>query len=208
MRPKDTIMEFSEKLQEFRKQHGLTQEELADRLYVSRTAISKWESGRGYPNIESLKAISVFFSVPVDELLSGKELIHVAEGDSKEKTEHMRGLVFGLLDCAMIMFLVLPLFGQREGEVIRQISLISLMEGQWFTKAAYLAVVLISVVWGIGALALQNYSNTIWMKFKFRVSMFLNIFGVLIFMASMQPYAAFFTFVFLIIKGALLIKRQ
>ncbi len=51
-------MEFNEKLQELRKQKGLTQEELAKVLYVSRTAISKWESGRGYPNIDSLKAIS------------------------------------------------------------------------------------------------------------------------------------------------------
>ena len=46
-------MEFHEKLQELRKQKGLTQEELAESLYVSRTAISKWESGRGYPNIDS-----------------------------------------------------------------------------------------------------------------------------------------------------------
>lgn len=40
-------MEFCEKLQELRKKRGLTQEELAEQLYVSRTAISKWESGRG-----------------------------------------------------------------------------------------------------------------------------------------------------------------
>ena len=56
------IMEFNEKLQELRKQRGLTREELAEGLYVSRTAVSKWESGRGVPNIESLKAISKFFS--------------------------------------------------------------------------------------------------------------------------------------------------
>lgn len=54
-------MEFHEKLQELRKQNEMTQEELAKVLYVSRTAISKWESGRGYPNIESLKAIAGFF---------------------------------------------------------------------------------------------------------------------------------------------------
>ena len=47
-------MEFHEKLQELRKAKGLTQEELAKELYVSRTAISKWESGKEYPNIDSL----------------------------------------------------------------------------------------------------------------------------------------------------------
>ena len=53
-------MEFCEKLQELRKNHRLTQEELAEQLYVSRTAISKWESGRGYPSIDSLKAIAMY----------------------------------------------------------------------------------------------------------------------------------------------------
>ena len=68
-------MEFNEKLQELRKQKALTQEELAKELFVSRTAISKWESGRGYPNIESLKLIAQFFSVTVDELLSSNEAL-------------------------------------------------------------------------------------------------------------------------------------
>ena len=66
-------MEFNEKLQELRKSKNLTQEELASTLFVSRTAISKWESGRGYPSIDSLKALSNFFGVTIDELLSGDE---------------------------------------------------------------------------------------------------------------------------------------
>ena len=53
-------MEFNEKLQELRKGKGLTQEELAERLFVSRTAVSKWESGRGYPSIDSLRELSRF----------------------------------------------------------------------------------------------------------------------------------------------------
>ena len=52
-------MEFNEKLQELRKSKGLTQEELARDLFVSRTAVSKWESARGYPGIDSLKEIDL-----------------------------------------------------------------------------------------------------------------------------------------------------
>ena len=66
-------MEFHEKLQQLRKKKGLTQEQLAAQLYVSRTAISKWESGRGYPNLESLKSISKLFSISIDELLPTSE---------------------------------------------------------------------------------------------------------------------------------------
>jgi len=75
-------MDFKEKLQQLRKQRNLTQEELANELYVSRTAISKWESGRGYPSLDSLRAISKLFSVSIDDLLSGEELITAAETDN------------------------------------------------------------------------------------------------------------------------------
>ena len=116
------IMELSEKLQELRKEKGLTQEELAEALFVSRTAISKWESGRGVPNIESLKAISKFFSVSIDELLSGEEILKIADEDNKQKEKHTRDLVFGLLDCSLIMFLFLPFFGQKGDEIIKEVS--------------------------------------------------------------------------------------
>ena len=59
-------MELNEKLKELRNSRGLTQEELASALFVSRTAISKWESGRGNPSIDSLKEISSFFSITLD----------------------------------------------------------------------------------------------------------------------------------------------
>ena len=68
-------MELHEKLQALRRQRGCTQEELSRRLYVSRTAVSKWESGRGIPGIDSLKAISQVFGVSIDSLLSGEELL-------------------------------------------------------------------------------------------------------------------------------------
>lgn len=82
-------MEFHEKLQELRKNRGLTQEELAEALYVSRTAISKWESGRGYPSIDSLKEISNYFSVSIDDLLSGEILLSIAEKENKSNIRNI-----------------------------------------------------------------------------------------------------------------------
>ncbi len=60
----DTIMEFNEKLQDLRKRHKLTQDQLSQKLHISRTAVSKWESGRGFPNIEALKNISRILIYP------------------------------------------------------------------------------------------------------------------------------------------------
>ena len=99
-------MEFNEKLQELRKKHGLTQEELAESLYVSRTAISKWESGRGYPNIESLKDISEFFSVSIDDLLSGEKLISIAENENKSNIQNICDLLFGIIDAAVFQHIL------------------------------------------------------------------------------------------------------
>ena len=201
-------MEFNEKLQDLRKQKGLTQEELAEYLYVSRTAISKWESGRGFPNIESLKAISKFFSVSLDELLSGEEILAIAEKDHKEKERTIRDLVFGLLDCGMALLLFLPFFGQKADGVIREISLLALSEVQPYLKTAYIAFVGIMIVLGIMTLALQNYRQRLWTHSKSVLSMAVSTVGVCLFIISQQPYAAVFVFVFLIIKALMLIKRQ
>lgn len=53
-------MTFGEKLKSLRQQNDMTQDELAERLYVTRTAVSKWENDRGFPGIDSLKQISAF----------------------------------------------------------------------------------------------------------------------------------------------------
>ena len=201
-------MEFNEKLQELRKQRGLTQEELAEALYVSRTAISKWESGRGYPNIDSLKAISKYFSISLDELLSGEEILSIAENDNRQKEKHFRDLVFGLLDCSVAMFLFLPFFGQRVGDVIQEVSLLSLTEIEPYVKIPYLIIVFGIIIWGILRLALQNCEIKLWIKMKDKFSIGLSAIGALFFMISLQPYAAMFTFMFLIIKALMLIKWE
>ena len=66
-------MIFSEKLQLIRKNKGLTQEELAERLSVSRQAVAKWESGQVYPDIANLIQISNLFNVTVDYLVRDQD---------------------------------------------------------------------------------------------------------------------------------------
>ena len=205
---KRAIMEFNEKLQELRKHKGLTQEELAELLFVSRTAVSKWESGRGYPNIDSLKAIARFFGVTIDELLSGDELLTIAEIDTEQKENHIRDLVFGLLDISVAVFFFLPLFGQKVNGIIQEVSLLSLTEIASYLRIAYFVVAIGIAVFGILTLALQKCQQLFWVRNKNRISLILNAVGVTLFIISTQPYAAILLFVFLVIKGLMLIKSR
>lgn len=201
-------MEFNEKVQQLRKQRGLTQEELAEILFVSRTAISKWESGRGYPNIDSLKAISMFFGVTIDELLSGDELLTIAEEDTRQKEKLFRDLVFGLLDCSIAMFFFLPFFRQKADAVIQAVSLLSLTEIAPYLRIAYYAVVIGMIASGIATLALHKRCQALWVKSKRKISLAFNAIAALLFIISTQPYAASFLFVFLVIKVFMLVKWQ
>lgn len=201
-------MELNKKLQELRKNKGLTQEELAEELYVSRTAISKWELGRGYPSIDSLKAIAKFFSITIDELLSGEELLVIAEENTKQKETHLRDLVFGLLDCSVSMFLFLPFFGQKVNGAVQEVSLLSLTEIAPYLKISYYIIIIAIIASGISTLALQNHQISFWVRNKSKLSLVLNTTGAILFVMSLQPYAAIFLFIFLIIKALMLIKWQ
>lgn len=202
-------MELHQKLQELRRQKGLTQEELAKSLYVSRTAISKWESGRGVPNVESLKAIAQYFSITVDELLSSDELLTLAEENQKQVETHARDLVFGLVDLCAVLFLFLPLFGERTYGVIGiHSSLFGLATVQPYLKIAYFAVVIAMMLIGVLTLALQNCKALPWVKSKTPLSLAGGVLAVFLFMISSQPYAAIFAFALLAIKAVMLIKRS
>lgn len=204
---KENKMEFHEKLQNLRRQRGLTQEELAQALYVSRTAVSKWESGRGFPNIDSLKAIAAFFSVSVDELLSGDALLTMAETEGRQRASRIRGLVLGLLDCGMSLLLFLPLFGQRSGETVQAVSLFFLTAVQPYLKTAFLAAVILQVLLGILSLALQSGGSARWRTCQVRLSLGLNAAAAVLFVAAQQSYASVFALALLLVKALLLIKR-
>lgn len=200
-------MEFNEKLQSLRKQKGLTQQELADALFVTRTAISKWESSRGYPNIDSLKAIANFFSVTIDELLSGDQVLDIAEQDRRQKEHHFRDLVFGFIDLSVALFLFLPLFGQKENGIIQAVSFLSLNNTAPYMRMTYAIAIIGIIVCGVLTLALQNTEWKFWVKAKNKISLILNAAAAFLLVFGLQPYAASVLFIFLIIKALLIIKK-
>ena len=200
---KEHRMEFHKKLQELRARKGLTQEEIAAALFVSRTAVSKWESGRGYPNVDSLRAIAKFYDITLDELLSSDQLLSIAEADNKQRGNHFCDLVLGLLDTCALLLLFLPFFVTKAGVAA---SLFTLTEVQVYMKVLYLVTVFTTGTLGILTLALQNTRATLWLKFKHSLSLFLGSSATLLFIISSQVYSAAFLFVFFIIKTAMLIK--
>lgn len=68
------MLTFSEKIKKLRTEHNLTQQEFADSIFVTRSAVSKWEQGRGTPGLETLKIITKKFGLTIDELVSDEEL--------------------------------------------------------------------------------------------------------------------------------------
>lgn len=201
-------MTFGEKLKKLRNENRLTQDELAERLYVTRTAISKWETDKGYPNIESLKAIASFFSITVDDLLSSDEILTIADEEQKQARKRFTDLIFGLLDICSSLLLFLPLFASKGGDVIKGSSLLMLSGVSDYLKIAYFAIVISTVVFGILTLALSGCKANVWIRSKIKISLAFDVLAVLIFMISLQPYAAVFAFSLFVIKVILLLRKN
>lgn len=200
-------MEFNEKLQMLRKQNNLTQEQLANKLFVSRTAISKWESGKGYPNINSLKAISNLFSVSIDELLSSEEIIILAEGENRQTIQKIFSLIYGILDIIVGTFIFLPLFVQKEGVHFRSVSLIQWNENVlWIHVFSYCFLILITLIGIVIFTAQFKESEELWQRLNV-LSLFCNALAVLFFISVRQLYVTTLMFLFIMVKVSLLLKR-
>ncbi len=78
-------MSFADNLKQIRKERGLTQEELADIMDVSRQAVSKWEMSEGYPEVEKLLLLSSKLNISLDSLM-GAEIAKAGAADSSKVT--------------------------------------------------------------------------------------------------------------------------
>ncbi|MBR2041265.1 MAG: helix-turn-helix transcriptional regulator [Oscillospiraceae bacterium] len=199
-------MEFCEKLQELRKSKGLTQEELAEVLYVSRTAVSKWESGRGLPNIDSLKEISAYFSVSIDDLLSADKIIFIAEKEKKSCIKSICDLLFGLMDILSFLLIILPLYPKTVDSFVYSVNLFKYTETTSFNLSVYWTIFLSLTISGIVKLISDKLKIYKISKFITVCSVVINITAVLYLALSKEPYAVTVIFLILLIKFFLIFK--
>lgn len=195
-------MEFHEKLKELRAARGLTQEDLAELLFVSRTAVSKWESGRGYPSIDSFRALSAFFSVSLDELICSETAIALAEKDKKESILSCTALLCCALDMLTALLLFLPVFGTKY------VSVFAFTEIVPWVRIAFIAVIGITVLNGICGFILLYFERPLWLRHRHITGSGLSVLGSLLFIAARQPYAAILYFAFLLTKLLLLFRAK
>ncbi len=200
-------MEFHEKLQVLRKERGLTQEELAEDLYVSRTAISKWESGRGYPSIDSLKEISKFFSVSIDDLLSGEKLLSIAEKENKSNIRSMCDLLMGVVDVCMFLLIVLPLFPNIVDGHVYSVNLLGYTQSTPFVRMIYWILFVVLVVIGMIKILLTQCKVEMGQKIVTISSMTISIVTTIFLAMTRVVYATTVVFLLFVLKGILLLKR-
>lgn len=201
-------MELNEKLQELRKNKGLTQEELAAALYVSRTAVSKWESGRGLPSIDSLKQISAFFDVSIDDLLSADKALSLAEQENKASQRSFCDLLLGISDLCAILLILLPLYPRVDEKTVYAVDFLTYARtaafSGWIFAFLFAGLILTGAV-KIGSVCGKTETAQ---PLLTGISLSISIAAVLLLAVTRNAYATSLTFLLLVIKGTLLLKRS
>ena len=192
-------MEFGEKLKELRKARSLTQEELAEALYVSRTAVSKWESGRGYPSIDSLKELSQYFSVSIDELVSPDEAIAAAEDDRRAFAGRLTSMVCGMLDILPALLFFMPVFGNGASDPA-SVSLVDLVCSSPWLKPVFVMATGLTILCGFCEVVASRFERPSLGRALLYAGCALSAVCVAMFIVARQPYAGILCFALLVAK--------
>ena len=202
------MMEFNEKLQALRKAKGLTQEQLAQALFVSRTAISKWESGRGYPSIDSLKEISSYFSVSIDELLTGETLLSIAEQEHQSNLIKICHILIGFIDVSTFILIVLPLYPNLINNMIVSVNLLNYVDIALIYRNIYWFLYGILIGLGMLHLIISYFNKEKYFNILANSSMLVSILTILILALTKETYALMLIFILLMIKAFILYYQQ
>jgi len=200
-------MEFGEKIQKLRTQNKWTQEQLAEKLYVSRTAVSKWESGKGYPNIDLLKDIAKLFNKTIDELLSSEQIIDIAKNENISNMKRANNLIYGLLDIISILFIFLPLYAQKTENFVYSVSLINTNDINSVIKISYIVILSILSLLGIIEIILNFIDEKKIRRMINITSLLVQTTSIVFFVISRQTYLTAIIFITFIIKILVLIRN-
>ena len=199
-------MELSEKIQKLRKDRGLTQEQFAEMLYVSRTAVSKWENGRGTPSIASLQMIAKIFDIKLDELMDTNEIIAVAEKENRGNIDRLVLRVDGIFGVLAVLGMFLPLY---KVELDGEFASVPLYQFHGWLAILYWALPLGMALCGVAQLLLGQLGKENAGKVCGKVSAIINSLAVFAAILSGQPYPAALYLTLLLIKGAMMdVKRR
>lgn len=148
-------MALSEKLYTLRKMSGLSQEQLAEQLSVSRQAVSKWESGQSVPESDKLLAISNYFDISLDYLMKEdeetKEVFVNKPNDNSMQTGDKTKWLLGIIACiggiiCLIMWGLLTIFNPTASNHIGESSMISIDGNGLFLILCIVAIVVGAVL--------------------------------------------------------------
>lgn len=197
-------MELSEKIQKLRKEHDLTQEQFAEKLFVSRTAVSKWETGRGMPSMESLQMIAKLFHITLDELLSTEEIVVIAESENKENIKRFASYIDGIINLAALLALLLPLYKVEDNGFFYSVPLYQL--GGWQGLVFWIAPI-IMILCGIVELLLIGREQEKRIRIISAVGTIAHVSAIMILIVSGHPYPTVLLFFMFALKGVLLLKK-
>lgn len=105
-------MELNERIKKYRKEAGLSQEDLASKIYVSRTLITKYESGSAFPTQENLEKIAIALNVKVEDLLSDREKNEIVEKSFKTNQRFwmILSICFASISVILLLLSVIPFY--------------------------------------------------------------------------------------------------
>lgn len=205
VRERNGRMELSEKIQKLRKERGLTQEQFAEQLFVSRTAVSKWETGRGTPSMESLQLIAKLCGITLDELLQAEEIIAVAENENKENINRFAFCIDGIFDMAAVVGLFLPLYKTEMNGLFYSVPL---YQYTGWLAALYWLFPIAMALCGIVQILISKSEREKFKRSINLIGLFLNVGAVFVLVLSSQPYPAVMFFTLLLIRGAVMLLKQ
>lgn len=118
-------MKIGDKLKEARLKKNMTQEEVAEKIFVSRQSISNWENNKTYPDIGNVIALSNLYEISLDELLKGSDnfMKHLEESTDLVKSNKK---LIGIIIIALLTMVIIALFTEFMPERLNMVAIFSL----------------------------------------------------------------------------------